>query len=163
MDKASADINQLVARGYDRIADRYLERYSVSAVRSQKLAELCEGLPAHARVLSAAAPASVARQLVDCSFVVTDVDASASQIERARRNVLEAQFIAADMMAVELPGCAFDAVAAFYSITHLPRDERSDVLKRITGWLKSGGRLLASFGVTPFDGYQAGWLGIAMF
>ena len=74
-----------------------------------------------------------------------------------------AQFIQADMTAVALPSGAFDAVSAFYSITHVPRDEHGGLLRRIAGWLKPGGRFLASFGVTPLNGCQDDWLGTTMF
>ena len=57
------------------------------------------------------------------------MDASAVQIERARRNVPQAHFIRADMTTVDRPLCAFDAVWAFYSITHIPRDEPGGLLK----------------------------------
>ncbi len=67
------------------------------------------------------------------------------------------------MTAVELPPCSFDAVSAFYSITHVPRDEHAMLLKRIAGWLKSGGWFLASFGVTALDGCRSDWLGTTKF
>jgi len=91
------------------------------------------------------------------------MDASAVQIERARRNVPQAHFIRADMTTVERPLCAFDAVSAYYSITHVPRDEHGGLLKTIAGWLKSGVRFLASFGVTPLNGCEDDWLGTTMF
>jgi SAM-dependent methyltransferase len=158
-------MKQLVARGYDAIADRYLERYGASAVRALKLAELCAGLPAGARVLDLGCGAGLptAQQVVARGFTVTGIDFSAAQIERARRNVPEGQFFVADMTGVELPRDTFDAVAAFYSITHVPRDEHGRLLGRIAGWLKPGGRLIASFGATPVDGCQNDWLGTTMF
>jgi SAM-dependent methyltransferase len=60
-------------------------------------------------------------------------------------------------------GATFDAGTAFYSITHVPRDEHGALLRSIAGWLKPGGRFLASFGVTPLNGWQDDWLGTTMF
>jgi hypothetical protein len=73
----------------------------------------------------------------------TNARCSAAQIERARRHL--------------------HAGTAFYSITHVPRDEHGALLRSIAGWLKPGGRFLASFGVTPLNGWQDDWLGTTMF
>jgi 2-polyprenyl-3-methyl-5-hydroxy-6-metoxy-1,4-benzoquinol methylase len=81
----TADMKQLVVQGYDRIADRYLERYGGSAVRTRKLAELCDGLPPGARVLDLGCGAGVpVVQHFARGFAVTGVDASAAQIEQRR-------------------------------------------------------------------------------
>jgi 2-polyprenyl-3-methyl-5-hydroxy-6-metoxy-1,4-benzoquinol methylase len=78
------DQKQLVALGYDCIADTYLERFGRSSVRTAKLAELIEQLPADASVLDLGCGAGipVARELVRLGFDVTGVDASEGQIER---------------------------------------------------------------------------------
>lgn len=159
------EMKALVAQGYDQIADFYLKKFGHSAVRARKLRELCDRLASHTRVLDLGCGAGVpvAQHLIAHGFEVTGVDVSAAQIERARRNLPQARFIQADMTAIELPLCSFDAVSAFYSITHVPRDEHGVLLKRIAGWLKSGGRFLASFGVTALDGCQCDWLGTTMF
>ena len=54
-------------------------------------------------------------------------------------------------------------MAAFYSITHVPRDEHSALLRRIAGWLISRGRFLESFGETELDNWTGEWLGTTMF
>ena len=105
----------------------------------------------------------VARDLTARGFKVTGVDASARPIERARCNAPQAQFIQADMTTIEFPAFSFDAVAAFYSITHIPRDQHAPFLKRLAHWLRSGGWFLASFGATALDDWVGDWLGTTMF
>lgn len=131
------DLKKLVASGYDQIVDAYFEQFGHSTVRARKFDELTDSLPLHARVLDLGCGAGlpVAGDLVARGFEVTGVDGSARQIERARRNVPKAQFVQADMTTIEFPACAFDAVSAFYSITHVPRDEYAPLLQRIAGWL----------------------------
>jgi cyclopropane fatty-acyl-phospholipid synthase-like methyltransferase len=85
----------------------------------------------------------VARALAG-RFAVTGVDISGGMIARARANVPQATFIHADVMAVTFPPQHFDAVVAFYSIFHLPREEHPELLRRVYGWLKPGGYLLAT-------------------
>jgi cyclopropane fatty-acyl-phospholipid synthase-like methyltransferase len=67
------------------------------------------------------------------------------------------------MTTIEFPTFAFDAVTAFYSITHIPRDQHAPLLKRLAQWLRSGGWFLASFGTTELDDWVGNWLGTRMF
>jgi cyclopropane fatty-acyl-phospholipid synthase-like methyltransferase len=161
-----ADDNQkqLVALGYDRIADSYLERFGRSSVRAAKLAEVIGQLPAGASILDLGCGAGipVAHELVTLGFNVTGVDASSGQIARARRNVSGARFMQADMAAVQFAPESFDAVGAFYSVTHLPKSEHGVLIGRIAKWLRPGGRFLANFGAAEGD-WSEEWLGTTMF
>jgi cyclopropane fatty-acyl-phospholipid synthase-like methyltransferase len=161
----SSEVTKLVATGYDQIADSYLQQFGHSAVRARKLNQLVELLPSRAHVLDLGCGAGVpvARDLIARGFEVTGVDASARQIERARCNAPQAQFIQADMTTIEFPAFSFDAVAAFYSITHIPRGQHAAFLTRLAQWLRSGGWFLASFGATALDDWVGDWLGTTMF
>lgn len=68
------------------------------------------------------------------------------------------------MATIELPEAAFAAVAAFYSLTHLPREEYSPLLARIKRWLRPGGVLVASMAArdTP-EWFEPDWLGAPMY
>jgi hypothetical protein len=55
-------------------------------------------------------------------------------------------------------------VVAFYSLTHVPRDEQGDLLGRIRRWLRPGGLFLASMGADDEPGdVEADWLGVDMY
>jgi len=73
---------------------------------------------------------------------VLAIDLSARQLELARANVPGATFRKADLSTVDLPDASADAVTAFYSMTHVPRDRHADVLGRVARWLRPGGFLL---------------------
>jgi cyclopropane fatty-acyl-phospholipid synthase-like methyltransferase len=158
------DPKTIVARGYDRVAERYMVTFGHSTVRARKFEELVAGLPAGASVLDlgCGAGAPVARDLVERGFAVTGVDGSAKQIERAASGVPDGRFIHADMTAIDFPVASFDAACAFYSITHVPREEHAALFKRIALWLKPGGRFLASFGTVKGE-WSGDWLGVSMF
>lgn len=157
------DIKKAVAAGYDRMADEYLARFGRSSVRNAKFAELIATLPEGAAVLDLGCGAGepVARDSVAHGFRVTGVDASLGQIDRARRNVPTATFIHADMTSVQFAAETFDAVAAFYSITHVPRNEHAALVQRIATWLRPSGIFVASFGSAEGD-WQGEWLGTPM-
>ena len=134
------DMKKFVAHRYDQIADVYLERFGASAVRAAKLAELCDGLPAGARVLDLGCGAGVpvAQHLIAHELAVSGVDASAAQIERARRNVPEAYFIQADMTTIELPLGAFDAVSGLL-LDHARPARRARRVAENNRWLAQVG------------------------
>ena len=65
------------------------------------------------------------------------------------------------MASMEFAAGAFDAVVAFYSIIHIPRSEHALLIRKIAGWLRPGGRFLASFGTVEGD-WSGEWLGTTM-
>lgn len=155
----------LVANGYDVIAETYLERPGRSAVRDRWLRELVARLPSGARVLDLGCGPGVpvARELAARGFRVVGVDGSARQIQLARSNVPTAEFVHGDVTAIELAPASFDAVAAFYSITHVPRTEHVALLQQIAVWLRPGGVFVASLGAFQTHGTEENWLGVKMF
>lgn len=156
----------LVTSGYDIIAEAYLERYGRSEVRDRWLRELIERLPSGARVLDLGCGPGVpvARELTKRGFQVVGVDGSARQIQLARSNVPAAEFVHNDMTEVEFASESFDAVGAFYSITHIPRAEHEVLLQRIAAWLRPGGIFVASLGAFHSrDRTEKDWLGVQMF
>jgi SAM-dependent methyltransferase len=156
----------LVCNGYDHIAEAYLERYGTSTVRDRWTAELMTRLPkpGRARVLDLGCGAGipVARALTDAGHDVVGVDGSDRQIALARANVPAAEFIRSDMRTVDFPSRSFDAVAAFYSVTHVPRSDHRRLLESIVGWLKPGGVFVASLGATSSRDWQGEWMGVPM-
>jgi len=161
------DPKQVVASGYDQIADRYLEWSALrpSAARTAAL-ELADRLiPAGADVLELGCGAGLPMSArIARGRRLTGIDISTEQVARARRNVPEATFRVADMTAIELPPASFDAVLAFYSLTHVPREEQAGLFGRIHGWLRPGGRLIASLGVEDDPGgIEHDWLGVDMY
>lgn len=161
------DPRDIVARGYDTVAERYLEWSPLrpSGPRLAYLDRACELIPAGSRVLELGCGAGLpmTRVLAD-GRDVTGVDISATQIELARRNVPAATFRHADMTAIAFDPASFDAVVAFYSLTHVPRDEIPPLLARIRDWLRPGGTFLASIGVEDDPGtVEQGWLGVDMY
>jgi 2-polyprenyl-3-methyl-5-hydroxy-6-metoxy-1,4-benzoquinol methylase len=154
-----------VARGYDVVAKTYLRRFGRSAVRQRMLDEMMARLPAAAHVLDLGCGAGVplSSALVEHGFSVVGIDGSMRQIEMARRNVPKAEFVHADMTAVTFAPHSFDAVAACYSITHVPREDHSVLLERIAIWLKPGGLFIASLGAADCLDWLGEWLGAEMF
>ena len=142
------DPKGIVERGYDRIGAEY-ERWSEGATdhaRERYARVLLDGLPEGAEVLDLGSGSGelLTRRLAG-RFRVTGV-------ELARRNVPGANFVRGDMASVEFAPESFDGACAFYSLTHLPPEELSAVLRRTANWLRPGGLFVASMGVTEDPG-----------
>ena len=156
---------RLVAAGYDQIADRYLAWSRDFRQRERWLACLTDAVPRGGRVLDLGCGAGVpvGRWLVDQGYQVVGIDGSSAQIERARRNVPEADCRVSDMVRFETEPGSFDAVVAFYSITHVPRHSHAALFARIHSWLAPGGLFLASLGAGDSPDWIGEWLGTTMY
>lgn len=164
---ASSDPATVVAAGYDRIADRYLEWSALrpSPARSRALAIADAAIPSGAEVLELGCGAGLPMTAaLAAGRRLTGVDISAEQLRRARRNVPGATFLQADIATLERPPASCDAVVAFYSLTHVPRDAHAALFGRIRRWLRPGGAFIASLGVEDDPGeIERDWLGVDMY
>src|SRR6266545_2796778 len=140
----------LVAQGYDRIADRYT--MWAQRVRAEERARytqlLYETLPGSATLLELGCGAGLpTTHALAQHFRVTGVDISAQQLARAKRYVPTAHFIQADMTCLTFTRARFDAVIAFYSLMHIPRQEYTALFRAIASWVRPGGWFLATLGL----------------
>jgi cyclopropane fatty-acyl-phospholipid synthase-like methyltransferase len=96
-------------------------------------------------------------------FQVTGVDLSEEQLGVARELVPGATFLHADMMELSARAGAYDAVTAFYSFMHVPRDDHPELLARIYRWLRPSGLFLAPLSTIGGPDRTETWLGVEMF
>jgi SAM-dependent methyltransferase len=159
------DRKRLVSDGYDQVAETYLQRLGPSAAKDAWADDLAARTRPGGRILDLGCGAGVpvARRLLDAGFAVTGVDGSPRQIALARGNAPGAEFIVADMTALDFPAGHFDGIAAFFSILHVPRDEQPALLRSVARWLRPGGAFVASFGLGDEAGWVGDWLGAPMF
>ena len=153
---------ELVERGYDRVAKKYLATKDPrDPLALSALEELSRYLRPGAPVLDLGCGAGVpaTRWLADRGFDVTGVDLSENQLDLARKLVPEATLLKADMTELDFGSETFYAVVAFHSIIHVPREDHPALLKMIHHWLEPGGLFLATLTVTDFDGEDRDWEG----
>lgn len=160
------DARAIVKAGYDALVDRYGAWAGASddPGRERLLAEITARLPDGARVLDLGCGSGIpSTRVLAERFDVTGVDLSAAQVTAARRNVPAATFVQGDLATIELPQAAWDAVTAFYSLTHVPRAEHGAVFGRVARWLVPGGLFLATLGARDSPDWTGDWLGRPMF
>lgn len=155
------DATDIVRRGYNRLSDLYRSADEEPEEYRQWLDELLRRLEPSSRVLDLGCGngVPVARRLAHAGHIVTGLDLSDRQIDRARSLVPEATFIRADMTAHDFGVACFDAVVALYSLIHLPLDRQPLVIERIAAGLVGGGVLLATVGWDAWTGADPDWLG----
>ncbi len=153
---------KLVETGYDRVAERYLAtKDPEDPLVLSALEEVARELPPGAPVLDLGCGAGVpaTRWLAERGFDVTGVDLSEGQLDLARRLVPGATFLKADMTELDFDTGTFDAVVAFHSIIHVPREEHPALLAKVQHWLRPGGLFLATLTLTDFVGEDGDWEG----
>jgi SAM-dependent methyltransferase len=157
---------EMVRAGYDRLAAEFTAWGArvEGDPRDHFLAEFIDLLPAGGSVLDLGCGSGVpsTRRLAE-RFRVVGADISDVQIGLARENVPTATFIRADLLDLAFPDGTFDGIVAFYSISHLPREEHPQLFSRIKRWLRPAGMFLTSLGAGDISGWTGEWLGVPMF
>jgi cyclopropane fatty-acyl-phospholipid synthase-like methyltransferase len=157
---------RVVERGYDELGPRFGEwaRRIEDDPRERFTGELERRLEPGARVVDLGCGAGVpsTRRLGE-RFDMLGVDVSREQLALARANVPRARFRRADLTELELPRGSVNAVTAFYSLNHVPREALPKLFERIAGWLAPGGLLLAALGAGGSPDWVGEWLGTTMF
>ena len=158
-------MNRTVQAGYDELAPRFGEwmRNVEGDPWERFLEELASRLPEGAHVLDLGCGNGDKLARLAEKFEVTGVDLSAEQLQLAGARVPEARLIHADFSELELAEESFDAVTAFYSIIHVPRETHAELFARILRWLKPGGLFLASLSHVGSPDRTEEWLGVQMF
>jgi len=166
VENSGADPKEIVRAGYDAIAARYAEwSASFESPVGAWLARFTERVPSDARVLELGCGGDNPSTLeLAGRYDYLGVDLSAGQLARARRELPDARFLEGDATTLELEPDTFDGVVSLFMLGHVPRAEQGPLLRRISGWLRPGGWLLATMGTAAADDVvERDWLGAPMF
>jgi ubiquinone/menaquinone biosynthesis C-methylase UbiE len=157
---------RIVRDGYNALAPRF-GKWAEGIVGDpweRFLGELAARLEDDARVLDLGCGNGEKTGLLAERFDVVGVDISVEQLRRARQTVPQARFVEGDFTTLDFEDGSFDAVTAFYSIVHVPREEHPQLLARIARWLKPGGLLLICMSKTGGPDRTEEWIcGVDMF
>ncbi|KAK4701308.1 hypothetical protein P7C70_g4926, partial [Phenoliferia sp. Uapishka_3] len=157
----------LVENGYDAIAPKYLAWSGPrrTETRTKYIDLLAETMPRGASLLELGCGAGVpaTQQLIAHGFQVTGTDISQIQIELAREHCPGGTFRRGDMMELDFPPESYDVICAFYSIFHLPVEEQGQLVGKMMGWVKKGGKLLFNLRSDEGEHRWDDWMGVKMF
>lgn len=158
--------HEIVRRGYDEIADRYLAA-RVTGGDLALLPELVARLSASDAVLDAGCGAGVPvmTQLVNADLEVVGIDLSSAQIRLARSHSPGAHLAQGDLVALPFRDGSFDGLVSYYAVIHVPRSEHRMVFDEFRRVLLPGGIALLCLGAGDVaeDHDPESWLGAPMF
>jgi ubiquinone/menaquinone biosynthesis C-methylase UbiE len=150
--KYKDDPGKIVAQGYDQMAGDY-GNWTLRHERPDRgkyTSLLIEKLPAGSAVLElGCGPGEPTTRTLAENFKVTANDISESCLEIAKKNAPSANFVLSDMVSLDFPAQSFDAVVAYYSFHHVPRQHYATLLKSISKWLRPGGIFMSA--MYPYD------------
>src|SRR3954469_5024303 len=138
--------SQLVSDGYDRIAEIY-ERWGDPAtnIKGRYIDVLRRHVTPGSSVLDlGCGTGAQVTQLLASEYGVVGVDISRRSIELARSRIVDAAFVVGDIGSIAFAEQSFDAVVAFFSLIHVPRELHGDLLSAIKSWLRPGGWLICT-------------------
>jgi len=144
------DAGGFVARGYDLIARRYADatieaRSHVTYYKG--FLDRCRAMvPGGGRILDLGCGAGIVTEELAQWGSVVGADLSFEQLRLARARVPRAALVQADMTRLGFIPGSFDAVAAFWSVIHVPRELHAPLLAAVHAWLRPGGVLFGTFG-----------------
>lgn len=159
---------RLVADGYDQIADGLasLRRAGTPSGRKQAyLKQLTSGIADGAWVLDLGCGPGEQAAWLNERFRVAGVDISRAQLALARAAAPDAALLLGDMCSLPFRSGSIAAIAAIYSIIHVPREAHEPLFAMLYEALQPGGRLFAVLGATSWEGTEENWLdlGATMF
>jgi ubiquinone/menaquinone biosynthesis C-methylase UbiE len=131
---------------YDAVAKAYADKFFDELSRKPFDRDLLDALAAsspHGVALDVGCgPGHVGRYLSERGLDVVGVDLSDAMIKIARRLNSAIRFEVADMRSLPMSDGSLAALAAFYSLIHIPREEVPSVLDEFRRVLMPSGRLL---------------------
>ncbi len=159
------DFRETVRNGYNAIADRYLAGRKRDSADVRLLDDFVERLPDNASVLDAGCGAGIPiSEMLSKRFRVTGVDFSEAQIELARKNVPNAEFLCEDMTRLAFPEGSFDGITSYYAIIHIPREEHRALIANFHRMIRPGGCALLCLGAEHLiDDIDEDYLGTRMY
>lgn len=161
-----SDDKKIVQDGYDKMAAQYDEWTKDDPRPRRRYTELLiKSLPSNATVLELGCGAGVPvlEMFSKSGAKVLANDLSTAMIELAKKRCPDATFLPGDMTALKIEPSSLDAVAAFFSIIHLPREEQPVMLSQIHGWLKDGAIIAFTLSCTDESEIRGSFFGVDMF
>jgi SAM-dependent methyltransferase len=151
-----SDIRKTVAEGYERLGPKYWEwsRANDPQYRELYLEPALALLDAGSLVVELGSGSGLpAGAIIAERHRLVCVDVARAQLDLVGTNVPSAKRVLSDMSTVEFAPGRVDAVVAFYSIIHVPREDHAKVFASIMAWLRPGGVFVASLGASdnPVD------------
>lgn len=149
---------QAVRRAWDEVSKTYASRRDPDGPDAALLDELLARLGEDPRVLDAGC-GDGARTLANLPADSVGLDVSRRGLELAADTVPGASLVQGDMAALPIAADAADAVTAYHSVFHVPRDQQQGVYEEFARVTRPGGWLLITLPGGRYETVRRGWMG----
>lgn len=149
----SLDKKELVRQTYNQVAHLYnLDRLAFTTHKYLKIFLSLLAKQAHILDLGCGNGVPIDQILLKQGYLVTGIDFSKTQIDLARKNCPQGEFILADLEELKSKQFQVDGVICLYTLFHLPRVKHLQILKIISSFLPHEAPILISMGDKDFEG-----------
>ncbi len=149
-------------RAWDDVAEAYANRRDPDGSDAALIDDLLADLPADPDVLDIGC-GDGARTLANLPAGSVGLDISREGLELATGEVPGARLLQGDMAALPCADSEFDALTAYHSVFHVPREEHPAVYEEFARVLRPGGVALMTLPGGRFETVRRGWMGGRMF
>ena len=149
---------QAVRTAWDEVSETYARNRDPGGSDADLIDELLDRLEPAPRVLDAGC-GDGARTLDNLTETSIGIDISRQGLTLAAETVPDRGLVEADMVSVPVAGDAVDAVTAYHSVFHVPREEQPAVYEEFARVTRSGGWLLMTLPGGRYETVRRGWMG----
>jgi SAM-dependent methyltransferase len=149
---------QAVRTAWDEVSETYARNRDPDGSDADLIDELLDRLEPAPRVLDAGC-GDGARTLDNLTDTSIGIDISRQGLTLAAETVPGRGLVEADMVSVPVAGDAVDAVTAYHSVFHVPREEQPAVYEEFARVTRSGGWLLMTLPGGRYETVRRGWMG----
>ena len=149
-------------QAWEELSRTYAERRDPTGSDADLIADLLETLPSDPLVLDVGC-GDGARTLANLPPGSLGLDFAREGLSLAAETVPAARLVQGDMTRLPLAERSVDAITAYYSVFHVPRDRQPTVYEEFARVLKPGGTLLMTLPGGRFETVRRGWMGGQMF
>jgi Methylase involved in ubiquinone/menaquinone biosynthesis len=149
---------QAVRTAWDEVSETYARNRDPNGSDADLIDELLDRLGPAPRVLDAGC-GDGARTLANLTDTSVGIDISREGLELAAETLPNGGLVEADMVSVPVAGDAVDAVTAYHSVFHVPREEQPAVYEEFARITQPGGWLLMTLPGGRYETVRRGWMG----
>ena len=149
---------QAVRREWENVSGTYARRRDPDGSDADLIEELLERVDTQPQILDIGC-GDGARTLANLPTGSIGIDVAQAGLELAVETVPDQHLIAADMISLPFLENTVDAVTAYHSVFHVPREEQATVYDELARVTQSGGWLLMTLPGWRFETVRRGWMG----